>query len=379
LTLSTSSGILYSQERSSLSIIPIGEILRFDPAGLFWSLLSKDMGIDLGTANTIVYAKEKGIVLNEPSVVTVHEGSNEIMLDGDAVGQTAKDMLGKTPGRYNAIRPLKDGVIADFDITEKMIRYFIRKVHGRKFMFSPRLVIAVPYGITNVEERAVRNSALRAGAREVYRIEEPMAAAIGVGLPVAEPQACMIVDIGGGTTEVAIISLGSIVAASSVRVAGDHYDKAIVNFIKEKYQIEIGPQMSETIKINIGSMTAMNPEMEMEFRGQDIASGLPRSEIITSEEVREAMLGPAEQLIGAIRETLTKAPPEISADLVDNGLILTGGGALVRGIADLIAERCGLPVKIAAEPLLAVAKGTGMYLEQLDYWAHYLDNRMDES
>jgi rod shape-determining protein MreB len=353
------------------------KIMKIDATGLLWGLVSKDMGIDLGTANTIVYVKGEGVVLDEPSVVTVHEGSNKIMNDGDAVGLSAKNMLGKTPGKYKAVRPLKNGVIADFDITEKMIRYFIRKVHDRKFGFSPRLVISIPYGITNVEERAVRNSALRAGAREVYHIEEPMAAAIGVGLPVEEPEGCMIVDIGGGTTEVAIISLGSIVAASSVRIAGDHYDDAIVRFLKENYQIKIGPQMAETVKIQIASMKPLKQELQMEIRGQDSVSGMPRSLMITSEEIRVAVLKPANQVIDAIRETLVKAPPELSADLVNNGLVLAGGGALLEGMKELIEEGTGLPVHIADDPLRAVARGTGMYLEDLDKWSKWLSHKLD--
>ena len=351
--------------------------MKFDASGLIWGLVSRDMGIDLGTANTLVYTKGEGIVLDEPSVVTVHEGSNAILLDGDAVGLSAKNMLGKTPGKYKAIRPLKNGVIADFDITEKMIRYFIRKVHGRKFGFSPRLVIAVPYGITNVEERAVRNSALRAGAREVFHIEEPMAAAIGVGLPVEEPEGCMIVDIGGGTTEVAIISLGSIVSATSVRIAGDHYDEAIVKYLAKNYQIKIGPQMAETIKIQIASVKPLQQEMQMEIRGQDSISGMPRSMMITSEEIREAVLIPANKVIDAIRETLTKTPPELSADLVNNGLVLAGGGAMLKGMKELIEEGTGLPVHVAEDPLTAVARGTGMYLEDLDKWSKWLSHSLD--
>ncbi|MGE4158666.1 MAG: rod shape-determining protein [Planctomycetota bacterium] len=354
--------------------------MRFDPGSLVWGLVSKDMGIDLGTANTLVYIKGEGIVLNEPSVVTVREGTNEVMEtdDGDAVGNRAKDMLGKTPGKYRAIRPMKNGVIADADITEKMIRYFIRKVHGRKSFFGPRLVIAVPYGITNVEERAVRNSGLRAGARAVYRIEEPMAAAIGAGLPVTEPKASMIVDIGGGTTEVAIISLGAIVTATSIRIAGDHYDESIAKFIKDKYNLNIGPQTAENIKIHLGSLMPLPQEMEMEVRGQDTVSGLPRTQMITSEEIRDAMTPPASKVVDAIRETLTKAPPELSADLVSTGVVLSGGGSLIRGISAFIAERCGIKVSVAEDPLKCVAKGTGMYLENIEKWSKHLDHGVDE-
>jgi rod shape-determining protein MreB len=324
---------------------------------------SRDIGIDLGTANTLVFVKDHGIVLREPSVVAVKSGTNEVV----AVGDDAKRMLGRTPGGITAIRPLKDGVIADFRVTEAMLRHFIRKVHNRRSMVRPRVVIAVPSGITEVEKRAVKESAEQAGAREVYLMEEPMAAAIGVGLPVQEAAGNMIVDIGGGTTEVAIISLSGIVYARSVRVAGDELDEAIINYMKRAYNLMIGERTAEEIKLRIGSAFPMGKESTMEVKGRDMVAGLPKTITITSQEVREAMLEPLNTIIDAVRTTLERCPPELSADLVDRGIMLAGGGALLRGLDKLLQEETGLPVHVAEDPLSAVAEGTGRVLSELEF------------
>ncbi|MFH0953027.1 MAG: rod shape-determining protein [Verrucomicrobiota bacterium] len=326
-------------------------------------LFSNDIGIDLGTANTLVYVKDRGIVIREPSVVAIQAGTNRVL----AVGEEAKRMLGRTPGNIVAIRPLKSGVIADFEITEAMLRYFIRKVHDRRMMVRPRVIVAVPSGITEVEKRAVKDSATHAGAREVYLIEEPMAAAIGVGLPVQEPAGNMIVDIGGGTTEVALISLAGIVLSRSVRVGGDEMDEAIVQYMKRVYNLMIGERTAEEIKIAIGSAYPMGEETSMEVKGRDLVAGLPKTLTITSEEVRDAMQEPISAIVEAIRITLERCPPELSADLVDRGLVLAGGGALLRGIDKLIAEQTGLPVHVAEDPLSAVAEGTGVVLHELNF------------
>ena len=335
-------------------------------------MFSTDLGIDLGTANTLVCIQGRGIVLNEPSVVAVKRGTNQVLMNGQAVGHVAKEMLGKTPGSIEAIRPLKDGVIADFEITEVMLRYFISKVHNRTWAYRPRVVIAVPSGITTVEERAVRESTTRAGAREVYMIEEPRAAGIGVGLPVAEPTGSMIVDIGGGTTEVAVLSLGSIVTSMSIRVAGDEMDEAIVNHMKRTYNLLIGPQTAERIKIEIGSAYKLDEEMSMEVRGRDLIAGLPRRAVVNSEEIREALKEPVDAIVQATKLTLEQTEPELAADLVTNGMVVAGGGALLRGIDRVIAEETGLPVRIAEDPMSAVVMGTYMFLEQLDFWKQYL-------
>ena len=335
-------------------------------------MFSTDLGIDLGTANTLVCVAGRGVVLNEPSVVAVKKGTNHVLMNGQAVGQVAKDMLGKTPGSIEAIRPLKDGVIADFEITEVMLRYFISKVHSRTWGYRPRVVIAVPSGITTVEERAVRESTARAGAREVYLVEEPRAAGIGVGLPVAEPTGSMIVDIGGGTTEVAVLSLGSIVTCMSIRVAGDEMDEAIVNHMKRTYNLLIGPQTAERIKIEIGSAYKLDEEMSMEVRGRDLIAGLPRRAVVNSEEIREALKEPVDAIVQATKLTLEQTEPELAADLVTNGMVVAGGGALLRGIDRVIAEETGLPVRIAEDPMSAVVMGTYMFLEQLDFWKQYL-------
>jgi rod shape-determining protein MreB len=324
-------------------------------------LFSSDIGIDLGTANTLVFVKDQGIVLREPSVVAVQQGTNRVL----AVGNEAKRMLGRTPGNIVAIRPLKDGVIADFEITEAMLRHFISKVHNRRRMVRPRVVVAVPSGITEVEKRAVKDSATHAGAREVYLIEEPMAAAIGVGLPVQDAAGNMIVDIGGGTTEVALISLSGIVFSRSVRVAGDELDEAITNYMKRAYNLMIGERTAEEIKIKIGSAYKLEKEVGLEVKGRDLVAGLPKTISISSQEIREALMEPLSTIVDSVRITLERCPPELSADLVDRGLVLAGGGALLRGLDRLIAEATGLPVHVAEDPLSAVAEGTGRALSEL--------------
>jgi rod shape-determining protein MreB and related proteins len=331
--------------------------------GLFgW--LSSDIGIDLGTSNTLVYVKDQGIVLREPSVVAVQAGTNRVL----AVGDEAKRMLGRTPANIVAVRPLKDGVISDFEVTEAMLRHFISKVHNRRRVRArPRVVIAVPSGITEVEKRAVRESAAHAGAREVYLIEEPMAAAIGVGLPVQDPAGNMIIDIGGGTTEVALISLSGIVFSRSVRVAGDELDEAIVQYMKRAYNLMIGERTAEEIKIKIGSAYPSEKETSVEVKGRDLVAGLPKTLMITSQEVREALLEPISTIVDSVRITLERCPPELSADLVDRGLVLAGGGALLRGLDKLLSEETGLPVHVAEDPLSAVAEGTGKCLNELKF------------
>jgi rod shape-determining protein MreB and related proteins len=324
---------------------------------------SNDIGIDLGTANTLVYVKDHGIVLREPSVVAVQQGTNKVL----AVGDEAKRMLGRTPGNIVAIRPLKDGVIADFEVTEAMLRHFISKVHNRRRMVRPRVVIAVPSGITEVEKRAVKDSATHAGAREVYLIEEPMAAAIGCGLPVQDAAGNMIIDVGGGTTEVALISLSGIVFSRSVRVAGDELDEAIINYMKRAYNLMIGERTAEDIKIKIGSAYKMEKELSMEVKGRDLVAGLPKTITISSQEVREAVVEPVSTIVDSVRITLERCPPELSADLVDRGLVLAGGGALLRGLDKLLQEETGLAVHVAEDPLSAVAEGTGRALQELRF------------
>jgi rod shape-determining protein MreB len=326
------------------------------------SLFSNDIGIDLGTANSLVYVKDRGIVLREPSVVAIEAGTTNVV----AVGEDAKRMLGRTPGHIVAIRPMKDGVIADFDVTEKMLRYFIQKVHRGKVV-TPRVVIAVPSGITEVERRAVKDSATHAGAREVFLIEQPMASAIGVGLPVHEPAGNMIVDIGGGTCEMAIISLAGIVFSRSLRVGGDEFDETIVAYMKRAYNLMIGERTAEEIKIKIGSAYPLEQELTMEVKGRDLSAGLPKTITIRSEEIREALKEPLSSILESIRITLERCPPELSADLIDRGIVLAGGGALLRGIDRLIADETGLPVHIADDPLSAVAEGTGRVLQELNF------------
>jgi rod shape-determining protein MreB and related proteins len=341
-------------------------------------LFSVDMGIDLGTCNTLVCVRGQGIVLNEPSVVAVKKGTNRVLKNGNAVGLVAKEMIGKTPGTITAVRPLMDGVIADFDITEAMLGYFIRKVHGRRSFVMPRVVIAVPSGITAVEKRAVYNSAERAGARRVYLVPEPMAAAIGAGLPVAEPRASMIIDIGGGTTEVAILSLADISTCESIRVAGDDMDEAIINYMKRTYNLMIGPQTAEQVKIQIGSATELENELTLEVRGRDMISGLPRKAPISSEEIREALKEPVGLIVEAAVRTLEKAEPELSADLVEDGICLAGGGALLRGLDQVLAQTTGLTVRIADDPLTCVARGTGIFLENLNDWKDTMESDEDD-
>lgn len=334
---------------------------------------SKDMGIDLGTCNTLVCVRNEGIVLNEPSVVAVRKGTNVVLNNGEAVGLVAKDMLGKTPGSITAIRPLKDGVISDFEITEAMLSYFIRKVHGRGGLFRPRVVIAVPSGITAVERRAVIDSAERAGARKVFLVDEPMAAGIGAGLPVTEPTASMIVDIGGGTTEVAIMSLADISTCESIRIGGDNFDEALINHLKRTYNLLIGEPRAEHVKIQIGSAAPLEQEMTMEIAGRDTISGLPRKIVITSEEIREAFKEPVAGIIETVMRTLERAEPELAADLIDNGVTIAGGGSLLRGMDRVLSNATGLKVTHAEDPLTCVARGTSVYLENLEMWKDTLD------
>lgn len=329
----------------------------------FSSLFSNDIGIDLGTANTLVYVKDRGIVLREPSVVAVESGTNRVL----AVGDEAKRMLGRTPGNIVAIRPMKAGVIADFEITEAMLRYFIKKIHQHRKMVKPRIIIAVPSDITEVEKRAVKDSATHAGARDVFLIEEPMAAAIGVGLPVQEPAGNMIVDIGGGTTEVALISLAGIVFSRTVRVGGDEMDECIVQYMKRVYNLMVGERTAEEIKITMGSAYPTGEETSIEVKGRDLVAGLPKMLTITSEEIREALQEPVSSIIDVIKVTLERCPPELASDLVDRGMILAGGGALLKGVDKLIAEQTGLPVHLADDPLSAVAEGTGVVLNELNF------------
>ncbi len=338
------------------------------------SFFSVDMGIDLGTANTLVCLRGKGVVLSEPSVVAVKKGTNKVLLNGNAVGEMAKAMLGRTPGSIEAIRPMKNGVIANFDVTEKMLRYFINKVHNRRWGYRPRLVIAVPHGITDVERRAVYASAERAGARKVYLIDEPKAAGIGAGMPVTEPTGNMVVDIGGGTTEVAVISLGGVVTSQSLRVAGDKMDEAIIQHMKRTYNMDIGPRMAEDTKIRIGSAFPLDEELTLEAKGRDFITGLPRREVISSEEVREALREPVNAIIEAIRLCLEQTPPELAADIFDRGMVLTGGGALLRGIDKAIARETGLRVVIADDPLTCVARGVGVVLEDLSRMGGVLES-----
>jgi rod shape-determining protein MreB len=335
-------------------------------------VFSNDLAIDLGTANTLVYLKGKGIVVSEPSVVAVQKdavGQKKVL----AVGTDAKNMLGRTPGSIVAIRPMKDGVIADFDITEEMLRYFIRKIHNRKALVRPRIVICVPSGITQVEKRAVKESAESAGAREVYLIEEPMAAAIGAGLPITEASGNMIVDIGGGTTEVAVISLAGIVYAKSVRVGGDKMDEALAQHLKRKYNLLIGERTAEEIKITIGSAypdspgSAQEGKLEtMEVKGRDLVSGIPKTLTIDAQEIREALSETINAIVEAVRIALERTPPELAADIVDKGIVLAGGGALLRNLDALLREETGLPVVIAEDPLSCVVLGSGKVLDELD-------------
>lgn len=332
-------------------------------------MFSNDLAIDLGTANTLVISRGRGIIINEPSVVAVKReryGEQTIL----AVGLEAKEMVGKTPGNISAIRPMRDGVIADFDMTEKMIRRFIEKAHGRRTLISPRIIICVPYGLTQVERKAVRESAMSAGAREVFLIEEPMAAAIGAGLDIREPQGNFVVDIGGGTTEIGVISLGGLVISKSIRVAGDKIDQAIVDYVKKKYNLLIGERIAEEIKINIGTATPLDEKLSMIVNGRDQVEGLLSSIEMTSEDVREAMKEPLREIVEAVRDILELMPPDLAGDIVQNGIILTGGGGLIRKLDKYISDIVKIPVFVAEEPLLAVARGTGRALEEIDLLQH---------
>lgn len=330
----------------------------------FLDMFSSDIGIDLGTATTLVYVKGEGIIINEASVVARDKVSHTIR----AVGDEAKKMLGKTPGNIVAERPLQYGVIADFDVAEIMLRYFLRKAHPRKMSIRPRVVIAVPSGITEVERRAVKESALRAGAREIYLIEEPIAAAIGVGLPIEEPIGNMIVDIGGGTTEIAVISLGGIVCSESLRVGGDEMDKAIIDYMKKTYNLAIGERGAENVKIAIGSASPLEEEISLEVKGRDMVTGLPKAIRVDSEEIRRALQNPIDKIIASVKKTLDATPPELAADLIETGIVMCGGGSLLRGIDKLIASETGLPVIRAEDPLTAVALGAGKFLEAINHF-----------
>ncbi|MDR0393203.1 MAG: rod shape-determining protein [Puniceicoccales bacterium] len=332
--------------------------------GKLFSFFSHDIGIDLGTANTLVFVKDRGVVLSEPSVVAIYNKTRKVR----AVGLEAKKMLGRTPGNITALRPMKDGVIADFEVTEAMLRYFINKVCRNNRFVPPRVVIAVPSGITEVERRAVKESAIHAGAREVLLLQEPMAAAIGVGLSIDEPAANMIVDIGGGTTEVAIISLSGIVFAKSLRVGGDEMDLSIINHLKKSYNLMIGERMAEDIKIAIGSAAPLEEELTLEVKGRDTIAGLPRTVVVSSVEIREALCDALTAIIEVVRQALDRCPPELAADLVDRGIVLAGGGSLVRSLDKMIGDATHLPVTIADDPLRAVANGTGAVLHNLTFW-----------
>ncbi len=338
---------------------------------------SVDLGIDLGTANTLVFVRDKGIVLDEPSVVAVRKGSSEVLLDGMAVGDAALEYLGRTPPGIQAVRPMKSGVIADFEITEKMLRYFMIKACGGKRWIKPRLVIAVPWGITMVEKRAVIGSAERAGARRVFLVDEPTAAAIGAGLPVHEPRGSMIVDIGGGTSEVAVISLANVVMAECLRVAGDDFNDAISQYIRSKYNLLIGEITAERLKIAAGSCIPLEEEIEVEVRGRDSLINLPRRAVISSADVREALQEPVRKVIGAIKSVLERTPPELASDLVDAGITLCGGGSLLRGLPELISRETELDVRVAERPLEAVARGTGIFLENLELYSQFLEGGED--
>ena len=327
------------------------------------SFLGRDMAVDLGTANTLVYVRGRGIVLNEPSVVAINTNTGGIL----AVGIEAKRMIGRTPGNIVAIRPLKDGVIADFDTTERMLRYFIQKVHRRRYLArGPRVVVCVPSGITGVEQRAVKDAGYAAGARRVYIIEEPMAAAIGAGLPVHEPTGNMVVDIGGGTTEVAVISLGGIVTSQSIRIGGDELDEAIIQFIKKEYSLALGERTAEEIKIALGVAYPLQEELHAEIRGRDLITGLPKTIVTSTEEIRQAIEEPLSAIVDAVKVTLDKTPPELAADIMEQGIVLTGGGALLHGLDSRLSAETGMPIIIANNPLHSVAIGSGQCLEEFE-------------
>ena len=330
--------------------------------------MTKDMGIDLGTANTLVYIKGQGIVVREPSVVAIRDDSKDVL----AVGEEAKRMIGRTPGNIVAIRPMKDGVIADFDITQSMLSYFIQKAAAKKGVVSPRIAICVPFGVTEVEKRAIEEAARNAGAKDAFLIEEPMAAAIGAGLRIEEPEGNMVVDIGGGTSEIAVISLGGIDTAESIRIGGNKLDEAIVNYVKKEYNLLIGERTAEDVKIKIGSAYKEGDEIEMEIRGRDLISGLPKTMQISSSEVRDALRDPVNSIVDGIKSTLEKTPPELASDIMENGIMLTGGGALLKGLDKLVKEETGMPVKIAENPLDCVAIGTGKSVEDQEIFEKVL-------
>jgi rod shape-determining protein MreB len=333
--------------------MPVISILRY---------FSKDLAIDLGTANTLVFAKNQGIVVREPSVVVINKITNRI----EAVGGEAKEMLGRTPGNIESIRPMKDGVIADFEVTERMLEYFIKKAHGRKMVVHPRIVIGVPSEITQVEKRAVKDSAMRAGASEVYLVEQAMMAAIGAGLPITEPSGNMIVDIGGGTTDVAVISLAGTVYSRSVRVAGNEMDVAIIQYLKRKYNLLIGERTSELIKMEIGSAYPLKDELTLEIKGRDLVEGVPKTLTISDAEIREALAEPVQTIVEAVKMALERTPPELSADIMDKGIVLSGGGALLRSLDQRLRDETGLPVVLAEDPLASVVLGTGAVLQDMD-------------
>lgn len=324
--------------------------------------LGRDLAVDLGTANTLVYERGRGIVLNEPSVVAINQNTGGIV----AVGAEAKRMVGRTPGNIVAIRPLKDGVIADFDTTERMLRYFIQKVHKRRFLAKPRLVVCVPSGITGVEQRAVKDAGYAAGARKVYIIEEPMAAAIGAGLPIHEPTGNMVVDIGGGTTEVAVISLGGVVSSLSIRTGGDELDDALIQFVKKEYSLMLGERTSEEIKTTVGTAFPIPDETSAELRGRDLVTGLPRTIVVTAEEIRRALDEPLTRIVDAVKTTLDRTPPELCGDIMDRGIVLTGGGALLKGLDERLRHETGMPVIIAEQPLNCVVMGSGKCIEEFE-------------
>jgi rod shape-determining protein MreB len=326
------------------------------------SFIGRDMAVDLGTANTLVYVRGRGVVLNEPSVVAINQNTGGIL----AVGNEAKKMIGRTPGNIVAIRPLKDGVIADFETTQRMLRYFIQQVHKRRYFAKPRLVVCVPSGITGVEQRAVKDAGYQAGARKVYIIEEPMAAAIGAGLPVHEPTGNMVVDIGGGTTEVAVISLGGVVTSISIRVGGDELDNAIIQYAKKEYSLMLGERTAEEIKITIGSAFPSPNEPQAEIRGRDLVTGLPRTIVVTAEEIRRAIEEPVNAIIDAVKTTLDRTPPELSSDIMDRGIVVTGGGALLHGLDERLRHETGMPTIIAENPLNAVVMGSGKCVEEFE-------------
>jgi rod shape-determining protein MreB and related proteins len=336
-----------------------------------------DLGIDLGTANTLVVLQGEGIVIDEPSVVALQKGTRQVLGRGSAVGKLAKQMLGRTPDSITAVRPLKDGVITDFELCEAMLQYFIRKAVRKSRGLRPRVVIAVPGGITPVEKRAVFNSAERAGAGRVYLIEESKAASIGAGLPISEPMASMVCDIGGGTSEVAVLSLGEIVSSQSCRVAGDELDEAIIEYLKQHFSLRIGDQTAEQVKLEIGSAYPLERELTCEVRGLDTISGVPRKAVVTSEEIRAALLEPLQAILACVKAVIERCDPELVADLADTGIVLTGGGALLRGLDSLMNEQLGIPVRVADDPLTTVARGTAICLEHLNHWRSSLDSDIE--